>query len=183
MFAQIADSGGGARSAALAIVAILTLNRPRRCQLSPEEGNQHRCLREEPRLFLRMNAIKSSTRELTSKPDAFYQARFDAEIPMVTKCVNPACTKPFLYLTEGKVLRVSLPNAAGSFRHPVEHFWLCGPCSGDYELIAGPQGSVSVVPKRGKLERSKSVSAFPSQVIQNSVVAQGRYVASASGSA
>lgn len=102
---------------------------------------------------------------------------------MVTKCVNPACTKPFLYLTEGKVLRVSSPSAAGSFRHPVEHFWLCGPCSRDFELIAGPQGSVSIIPKTGKLEPSKRVSAFPGQVIQNSVAAQGQYVASASGSA
>src|SRR5215831_14114990 len=66
---------------------------------------------------------------------------------MVTKCVHPACTKPFLYLREGKVLRVSSPRAAGLFRHPVEHFWLCGPCSKEYELVL-KDGTVSVVPRR-----------------------------------
>jgi hypothetical protein len=66
---------------------------------------------------------------------------------MVTKCVNPACTKPFLYLREGKVLRVSSPRSAGPFRHPVEHFWLCGPCSKEYELVLKDK-TVSVVPRK-----------------------------------
>lgn len=83
MFAQIADSGAGAWSAVLAIVAILTLNHLRPSQLNPEEGNQHYCPREERRWFLRMNAIKSSTREwnwIDLETRRLLSARFDAEI-------------------------------------------------------------------------------------------------------
>lgn len=58
---------------------------------------------------------------------------------MRTKCVNPACSTPFRYL-RGKVIRVSLAMKAKSGHHPIEHFWLCGPCSESYKLVAGAEG-------------------------------------------
>jgi hypothetical protein len=78
---------------------------------------------------------------------------------MVTKCANPACTKPFLYLREGKVLRVSSPSAAGPFRHPVEHFWLCGACSKEYDVVR-EGGTVSVVRRRRDRMPNEHVLAF-----------------------
>jgi hypothetical protein len=60
-------------------------------------------------------------------------------------------------LREGKIFMVESPqpnlellSAAPSkpkARHRVEHFWLCGPCSGEMTLTYDRQGGVEIVPK------------------------------------
>lgn len=52
------------------------------------------------------------------------------------KCCNPECEAPFDY-REGQLIRVSRPvtHGNGSARHKaVEHFWICGKCSGEFVL-------------------------------------------------
>jgi hypothetical protein len=74
---------------------------------------------------------------------------------MLAKCANPACSTPLLYLREGKIFMVEahqpqLLNASPTKAKPsnrVEHFWLCGPCSGQMTLTYDRQRGVEVVRK------------------------------------
>jgi len=65
---------------------------------------------------------------------------------MLSKCANPACSVPFLYLRDGKLFRMEYdteqqavgPEFGEADKRPVrkvEHFWLCGPCSISMTLI------------------------------------------------
>jgi hypothetical protein len=61
---------------------------------------------------------------------------------MVTKCANPGCSAPFLYLRQGKLFRIETvdtqsdqgasfgmdPIAGRAARH-LEFFWLCDDCA------------------------------------------------------
>lgn len=49
---------------------------------------------------------------------------------MLSKCLNPACSRKFLYLREGRIfkLEVPLPGSSG-YTHRRELFWLCSPCA------------------------------------------------------
>ena len=49
---------------------------------------------------------------------------------MLSKCLNPACSRKFLYLREGRIFKldVPLPGSSG-YTHRRELFWLCGPCA------------------------------------------------------
>lgn len=79
---------------------------------------------------------------------------------MLAKCANPSCSTPLLYLREGKIFmvesqqpRVELVNAAPTktkAANRVEHFWLCGPCSGEMTLTYDRQRGVEVVRKTVK---------------------------------
>ena len=74
---------------------------------------------------------------------------------MLAKCANPACSTPLLYLREGKIFMVEAPqshllNASPTKAKPsnrVEHFWLCGPCSGEMTLTYDRQRGVEIVRK------------------------------------
>jgi len=74
---------------------------------------------------------------------------------MLAKCANPACSTPLLYLREGKIFMVEAPqshllNASPTKVKPsnrVEHFWLCGPCSGEMTLTYDRQRGVEIVRK------------------------------------
>ncbi len=77
---------------------------------------------------------------------------------MLSKCANPSCSTPLVYLREGKVFMVenatpaeSAPeiqsNKPKTVRH-VEHFWLCGPCSANLTLAPDGRQGVQVVPKK-----------------------------------
>jgi len=75
---------------------------------------------------------------------------------MLSKCANPSCSTPLIYLREGKIFMMdhtpqqqnhspgSTPINAGS---RVEHFWLCGPCSAELTIAYDPGTGVAVVPK------------------------------------
>jgi hypothetical protein len=63
---------------------------------------------------------------------------------MVSKCANPTCHAPFLYLRNGRLVaveRVDESNATST----VEFFWLCGDCARCLTLKATSSG-VDVVP-------------------------------------
>jgi hypothetical protein len=49
---------------------------------------------------------------------------------MLSKCLNPACSRKFLYLRKGGIfkLEVPLPGSSG-YTHRRELFWLCSPCA------------------------------------------------------
>jgi hypothetical protein len=76
---------------------------------------------------------------------------------MLTKCANPSCSTPLVYLREGKIFMIeSAPESKlgvvekGPARKPqsrVEHFWLCGPCSSNMTLTFDRQRGVQVVQK------------------------------------
>jgi hypothetical protein len=56
---------------------------------------------------------------------------------MLAKCCNPDCGKPFDY-RQGRLVRVcrnTLDNTPSAKEETViEHFWLCGNCSGRYQV-------------------------------------------------
>jgi antitoxin Phd len=62
---------------------------------------------------------------------------------MLSKCANPSCSTPLVYLREGRIFAFPVAEEL------VEHFWLCGPCSVALTLRDSERG-VQVVP-RGKI--------------------------------
>jgi hypothetical protein len=60
---------------------------------------------------------------------------------MVSKCANPGCTTPFLYLHQGKLFRMEaevlavngIPVGSGheekKLARRIEYFWLCNECA------------------------------------------------------
>ena len=74
---------------------------------------------------------------------------------MLAKCANPSCSTPLIYLREGKIFMVEsqqpqfevLNAAKPKASNRVEHFWLCGPCSGEMTLTYDRQRGVEVVRK------------------------------------
>ena len=68
---------------------------------------------------------------------------------MVSKCANPRCSAPFLYLHSGKLFRVeerpSLTTASDTSAEAnfgtkkaarrVEYFWLCEECAAEMTLV------------------------------------------------
>jgi hypothetical protein len=77
---------------------------------------------------------------------------------MLSKCANPSCSTPLVYLREGKVFRMdkapqtenaadAQPTKPKSARR-VEHFWLCGPCSENLTLASDDQHGVRIIPKK-----------------------------------
>ena len=72
---------------------------------------------------------------------------------MISKCANPACNEPFLYLRGGKLFRVERWEGAetnGEAReklsHNVEHFWLCSRCSAVMTLVYLKGKGVATLP-------------------------------------
>jgi len=76
---------------------------------------------------------------------------------MLSKCANPACSTPLIYLREGKIFMME-HNSRSQVRpegpilvkpgNSVEHFWLCGPCSVEMTLIRDRERGIAVVPKQ-----------------------------------
>jgi hypothetical protein len=85
---------------------------------------------------------------------------------MLSKCANPSCSTPLVYLREGKIFRME--SAPG--RQPannadqtgqasaarVEHFWLCGPCSARLTLVSDDKQGVLVRPKPDPVAKAAS---------------------------
>jgi hypothetical protein len=78
------------------------------------------------------------------------------EVTVLSKCANPSCSTPLVYLREGKIFMVESPQQARPSlvgpaepkpQNRVEHFWLCGPCSSSMTLTCDRQGAVKVVLK------------------------------------
>jgi hypothetical protein len=84
------------------------------------------------------------------------------EVTMLSKCANPSCSTPLVYLREGKIFMVESPHKARPVlvgpanpkpQNRVEHFWLCGPCSSNMTLTCD-HGVVKVVLKVGQSLRA-----------------------------
>ena len=80
---------------------------------------------------------------------------------MLSKCANPSCGTPFLYLRHGKIFlmqhithSVSSRSGAGSKGDSLEYFWLCGPCSEDLTLVHDSAHGVRVVQKKAKAKQA-----------------------------
>lgn len=83
---------------------------------------------------------------------------------MLSKCANPSCSTPLLYLREGKIFMMEHPPAPEPVDTPrqgnkasvtrVEHFWLCGPCSAEMTLVYDSKAGVLVLPKSDKKARA-----------------------------
>jgi hypothetical protein len=75
---------------------------------------------------------------------------------MVSKCANPGCTAPFLYLRHGKLfcMETSVPVAKApgfgadpvveSRSRSVEFYWLCDDCCGSMTVVYTPGIGVKV---------------------------------------
>jgi hypothetical protein len=78
------------------------------------------------------------------------------ELPMLSKCANPSCSTPLVYLREGKIFMLEAPpkpvavdsTDAPKLMNRVEHFWLCGPCSALMTMAYDGKKGVQVVPKQ-----------------------------------
>ncbi len=76
---------------------------------------------------------------------------------MLSKCANPSCSTPLVYLREGKIFMMETPARAveetpiqelPKAPSRIEHFWLCGPCSAQMTLAYDRRHGVQIVPKR-----------------------------------
>jgi hypothetical protein len=81
---------------------------------------------------------------------------------MLSKCANPSCSTPFVYLRDGKVfLKQHIADAASKPPQPavaeasrLEYFWLCGPCSEDFTLVYDSALGVQLVGKKDRVRRA-----------------------------
>jgi len=71
---------------------------------------------------------------------------------MLSKCSNPRCSAPFLYLHTGKLFRFGRRNDAVTSHDSrakapqgIEFFWLCDECAGEFTLEADAAHGVHVV--------------------------------------
>jgi hypothetical protein len=84
---------------------------------------------------------------------------------MLSKCANPSCSTPLVYLREGKIFMIESPQqprpalvgpAGPKSQSRVEHFWLCGPCSSSMTLTCDRHGVVKVVLKASQFRSAAS---------------------------
>lgn len=81
---------------------------------------------------------------------------------MLSKCANPSCSTPLVYLREGKIFRMEQapgPQPLSGDQIPatrVEHFWLCGPCSAEMTVVYDRKSGVRVLPKMAKVTKAAS---------------------------
>ena len=73
---------------------------------------------------------------------------------MLSKCANPDCSEPFLYLHRGKLFRwerrapaANIEPRAFEKKSPlsIEYFWLCDTCATQLTLVRTEKG-VTVTP-------------------------------------
>jgi hypothetical protein len=86
---------------------------------------------------------------------------------MLSKCANPKCPSPFLYLSKGKLFRWETPSVSSQkpefgsdplAKQPpnrIEFFWLCSRCSPTMTLVYEKGTGITVKP----LERAKRAVA------------------------
>jgi hypothetical protein len=72
---------------------------------------------------------------------------------MMNNCANPKCAKPLHYLREGRVFVFDVQNRAAAggdaeMSHHLEHFWLCGQCSLQFQVEHEYGTGVRLVPRR-----------------------------------
>jgi hypothetical protein len=85
---------------------------------------------------------------------------------VLSKCANPSCSTPLVYLREGKVFmmensvqtgnRIEIKETKPKSIRRVEHFWLCGPCSENLTLTYDGKQGVRVIPKKFRASAAAS---------------------------
>jgi hypothetical protein len=75
---------------------------------------------------------------------------------MLSKCANPQCSTPFLYLHKGQLFRFEVPalqaNAKPAGDQPskparrLEYFWLCEECVRSMTLVQDQKAGVTIAP-------------------------------------
>ena len=66
---------------------------------------------------------------------------------MLSKCSNPTCSTPFLYLHEGRLFLLECDSEySASTSSRGEYFWLCERCSSVMTLRLGEDETVVTVP-------------------------------------
>lgn len=86
---------------------------------------------------------------------------------MLSKCANPGCPAPFLYLHQGKLFRLdtsveilvsaSVRETTRASRR-IEFFWLCNQCAAELTLGYRKGTGITVVPLPKELGLAASVS-------------------------
>ena len=87
---------------------------------------------------------------------------------MLYKCANPACTRPFRRLDEGKLFQVeteyfpasesrqALPTRRGRMlRHHVERYWLCDDCASTLTLTFEQGRGISTSPLPDQIQGNR----------------------------
>ncbi len=82
---------------------------------------------------------------------------------MLSKCANPDCAAPFIYLRDGKLFQINTavgPQLVSEGRPPqhMEYFWLCGQCAGNMTLAYQRGKGVVTVPLHRELLRRAAAS-------------------------
>lgn len=85
---------------------------------------------------------------------------------MLSKCANPSCSTPLVYLREGKIFTMEYASGRQPTKNVdhtgrasparVEHFWLCGPCSARLTLVYDRKQGVLVRPKPERAAKAAS---------------------------
>jgi hypothetical protein len=92
---------------------------------------------------------------------------------MLSKCTNPGCSAPFLYLSRGRLFRWETPSGAKgdgrtfgadpqaqSTARRIEFFWLCEDCAATMTLIFEKGAGVVARPRlRAKAAAAAATSA------------------------
>jgi len=81
---------------------------------------------------------------------------------MLSKCLNPACSEPFRYLSEGRVFSLEIPPLGGTRgsvpAQRVERYWLCGNCAKHLKVVI-ENGEVTTRPLRREFIGERKVAA------------------------
>ena len=82
---------------------------------------------------------------------------------MLSKCANPKCAAPFLYLRDGKLFQIDTaagPQAVSDAKtpHRVEYFWLCAQCASSMALAFERGKGVVMVPLQRETARNAAAS-------------------------
>lgn len=82
---------------------------------------------------------------------------------MLSKCANPECAAPFIYLREGRLYQIDTgagPQLVTDARppHHIEYFWLCGQCASSMTLAFQRGKGVVMVPLHREGGRSAAAS-------------------------
>jgi hypothetical protein len=88
---------------------------------------------------------------------------------MVSKCANPDCGAEFLYLHEGELFVIELPDKG------VKHSWLCPSCAPHMRVAYDPSEGAKVVSKAGILD---AVCCVVDEEIKKSTRSERAYKAS-----
>ncbi len=85
---------------------------------------------------------------------------------MINHCANTACSKPLLYLREGRIFVFDVADTRaelgsnGARPRRIEHFWLCGECSQAFLLERTAEEGVRVIPRQPiRSKRAVSIAA------------------------